>query len=53
MEPPGESPAWLAPLLAEVEADPSLRWRDADLRARGLAPTRVRRWFRAQHGLTF
>jgi AraC family transcriptional regulator of adaptative response/methylated-DNA-[protein]-cysteine methyltransferase len=53
LEPRGARPTWLAPLLAEVERDPSRRWRDADLRARGLAPGRVRRWFVAHHRLTF
>lgn len=52
-EPAGAAPDWLAPLLAELEDDPSLRLRDADLRARGLDPTRVRRWFRANRGTTF
>ena len=46
-------PAWLAPLLAAIETDPARRWRDADLRARQLDPVRVRRWFGAQHGMTF
>jgi AraC family transcriptional regulator of adaptative response/methylated-DNA-[protein]-cysteine methyltransferase len=53
MEHVGERPGWLAPLLAEVERDPSRRWRDRDLRTRGLAPGRVRRWFATHHGLTF
>jgi AraC family transcriptional regulator of adaptative response/methylated-DNA-[protein]-cysteine methyltransferase len=53
MEPDGTPPPWLAPLLAEVESDPSRRWRDADLRARGLSPGRVRRWFHTHHALTF
>lgn len=53
LEPVGEPPAWLRPLLAEVEASPGVRLADADLRARGLAPERVRRWFDRHHGLTF
>ncbi len=53
MEPGGERPPWLAPLLEEVEKDPSRRWRDRDLRARGLEPGRVRRWFASHHGFTF
>jgi AraC family transcriptional regulator, regulatory protein of adaptative response / methylated-DNA-[protein]-cysteine methyltransferase len=53
MEPAGERPPWLVPLLAEVERDPSRRWRDKDLRARGLEPGRVRRWFKSNHRLTF
>ena len=53
LEPAGASPAWLRPLLAAFEADPARPWRDADLRALGLDPGRVRRWFRAHHGMTF
>ena len=49
----GEPPDWLKPLLARVEEDVSRRWRDRDLRALGLSPTRVRRWFGANHGMTF
>jgi len=46
-------PAWLAPLLAAVEAEPTHRWRDADLRAAGFHPSRVRRWFQRVHGMSF
>lgn len=53
MEPRGGPPEWLAPLLEEVERDPSRRWRDQDLRARGLDPLRVRRWFKKSHRVTF
>ena len=49
----GAAPDWLRPLLAEVEDDPARRWRDADLRRLGLNPDRVRRWFLAQHTMTF
>lgn len=49
----GEAPEWLKPLLGEIEEAPNLRLRDADLRARGLVPERVRRWFLARHGTTF
>ncbi|MCJ8334015.1 MAG: trifunctional transcriptional activator/DNA repair protein Ada/methylated-DNA--[protein]-cysteine S-methyltransferase [Epibacterium sp.] len=40
-------------LLAELEADPAKRWREADLVARGLDPSTVRRAFRRQFGMTF
>lgn len=40
-------------LLAEVDRDPSRRLRDRDLRARGLEPRTVRRWFKKHHGMTF
>lgn len=53
MEPVGETPRWLAGLLREVDRDPARRWRDPDLRALGLDPSRVRRWFKAHHGMTF
>lgn len=53
LEPAGRPPAWLRPLLAEVEEDPARRWTDRDVRARGIDPERVRRWFRRNHGMTF
>jgi AraC family transcriptional regulator of adaptative response/methylated-DNA-[protein]-cysteine methyltransferase len=49
----GPSPAWLTPLLADVEADPLRRWRDRDLVERGLDPDTVRRWFQRHHGISF
>jgi len=53
MELRGATPEWLRPLLLEVEADPTRRWRDGDIRAMGLSPERVRRWFQKHHGMTF
>ncbi|MGB0953774.1 MAG: bifunctional transcriptional activator/DNA repair enzyme AdaA [Planctomycetota bacterium] len=53
LERSGEAPEWLRPLLKAVEADPTQRWKDQDLREFGLEPVRVRRWFQAQHGMTF
>lgn len=53
MAAPGSAPEWLRPLLDEIEAEPQRRWRDADLKAFGLHPERVRRWFRKHHGMTF
>jgi AraC family transcriptional regulator of adaptative response/methylated-DNA-[protein]-cysteine methyltransferase len=49
----GEVPGWLRPLLQEIEQNPAIRLKDADLRDRGLEPNRVRRWFKANHGMTF
>ena len=46
-------PAWLLPLMSEVEADPARRWHDHDLEVMGIDPAMVRRWFIANHGLTF
>ena len=46
-------PPWLLPLMSEVEADPARRWHDHDLEMMGIDPAMVRRWFIANHGLTF
>lgn len=53
MRPEGAAPEWIEGLLRELDADPSRRWRDADLRAAGLDPARVRRWFKRHHHMTF
>lgn len=53
MEPPGAPPPWLEQLLAQVEQDPTRRWKDEDLRRAELDPIRVRRWFLQHHGITF
>jgi len=53
LEPAGTPPVWLRELLSAVEDDPGRRWRDQDLRALQLDPTRVRRWFKKHHGMTF
>ena len=53
LEPAGRVPGWLRSLLEQVEKDPLARWTDADLRHRGVDPSRVRRWFNKHHGMTF
>jgi AraC family transcriptional regulator of adaptative response/methylated-DNA-[protein]-cysteine methyltransferase len=53
LEPEGKPPRWLRPLLDDLEADPTRRWSDRDVRGRGLSPERVRRWFKKHHGMTF
>ena len=53
MEPPGSRPAWLRELMRDFDAEPERRWKDQDLRERGLSPERVRRWFQSHHGMTF
>jgi AraC family transcriptional regulator, regulatory protein of adaptative response / methylated-DNA-[protein]-cysteine methyltransferase len=49
----GEIPDWLTPLSERIDAEPEHKWRDRDLRALGLSPERVRRWFQSVHGMTF
>jgi AraC family transcriptional regulator of adaptative response/methylated-DNA-[protein]-cysteine methyltransferase len=53
LQPPGSAPDWLQPLLEEVQEDPAAPWSDAELRRRGVAPERARRWFNDHHGMTF
>lgn len=48
-----EPPLWLTPLLTGVDDDPTRRWTDGEIRSIGLCPARVRRWFKAHHGMTF
>lgn len=53
MEPPGKTPEEIHSLMLELEADPSLRFKEGDLRDRGLDPATVRRWFKKHHNMTF
>lgn len=48
-----DQPEWASDLLADVDQHPSKRIRDADLRARGIDPATVRRYFLRQYGMTF
>ena len=48
-----EAPAWVRPLLERIEQHPQARVRESDLRAMGIEPARVRRYFMTKFGLTF
>jgi AraC family transcriptional regulator of adaptative response/methylated-DNA-[protein]-cysteine methyltransferase len=49
----GQPPDWIAALMAQIASAPDQRISAADLRASGLTPERVRRWFQRNHGMTF
>jgi len=49
----GQPPAWVAQLMARAAAAPDEKISARELRALGLPPERVRRWFQKNHGLTF
>lgn len=53
LEPKGRFPDWLSPLMEAVEAEPMRRWTSDDVRGFGVDPARARRWFQAEHGMTF
>jgi AraC family transcriptional regulator of adaptative response/methylated-DNA-[protein]-cysteine methyltransferase len=48
-----DQPRWATSLLAEVERNPSARISEADLRARGIDPATVRRYFLRHYNMTF
>ncbi len=49
----GVAPEWLRDLLEQVESEPNRRWTDTELRTCNIEPSRVRRWFKQHHGMTF
>ncbi len=49
----GRPPAWAGQLLSAIEADPTRRFSDASLRAMGTDPSRARRFFQKNYGMTF
>lgn len=49
----GTAPQWLRGCLNDIQHEPNRRWTDAELRARDVEPTRLRRWFKQHHGMTF
>ncbi len=51
--PLGETPDWITQLLAEVAQSDNIRFKDYQLRERGVEPARLRRWFKKHHGMTF
>jgi AraC family transcriptional regulator of adaptative response/methylated-DNA-[protein]-cysteine methyltransferase len=53
LEKSGQTPDWLKPLLNEIHSNPEDSFKDEDLRARNIEPTRLRRWFQKNHGITF
>ncbi len=48
----GQSPAWLDELVARVEARPTERLTDVDLRVMGVNPHRARRYFARHFDMT-
>ncbi|MBM4071434.1 MAG: bifunctional transcriptional activator/DNA repair protein Ada [Planctomycetes bacterium] len=46
-------PVWVAELLAEVEREPSAHISDRELKARGIDPATVRRYFHKRYGMSF
>ncbi len=51
--PAGETPPEVLSLLREIEEKPDERITDEGLSLRGMSPSRVRRWFLKNHGISF
>ncbi|MDD4970438.1 MAG: methylated-DNA--[protein]-cysteine S-methyltransferase [Paludibacter sp.] len=49
----GETPDYIKGLLTEMNADPAVKFKDWDLVQRGIEPSKLRRWFLKNHGITF
>jgi len=49
----GQTPDYIAKILAELNEDPSLKYSDWDLEKRKIEPSQMRRWFLKNHGMTF
>jgi AraC family transcriptional regulator, regulatory protein of adaptative response / methylated-DNA-[protein]-cysteine methyltransferase len=53
LEVPAKAPVYINTLIKEINADPSVKIKDYDLRKRGLEPNGIRRWFKKNHNMTF
>jgi AraC family transcriptional regulator of adaptative response/methylated-DNA-[protein]-cysteine methyltransferase len=53
LEKPGETPDYVMNVLKELDLDQSIKFSDWDLANMGIEPSRLRRWFLKNHGMTF
>ena len=53
MEKQDETPDYIKFLIKELQQNPYLRIKDADLRQRDIEPSQIRRWFKKHHNMTF
>ncbi|NNL43002.1 MAG: bifunctional transcriptional activator/DNA repair protein Ada, partial [Desulfobacterales bacterium] len=53
MEKLGETPDYVKSIIKELQQNPYLRIKDYDLRQRSVEPSRIRRWFKKHHNITF
>jgi AraC family transcriptional regulator of adaptative response/methylated-DNA-[protein]-cysteine methyltransferase len=48
-----QTPADYQTIMQELAQNPSLKFKDYDLKQRGIEPSQIRRWFLKNHGMTF
>src|ERR1035437_4952308 len=49
----GETPNYIKKILNEINDNPTKKFKDYDLRSKGIEPAKIRRWFKKNHGITF
>lgn len=49
----GENPDYIKTLLNDLNLHPEVKFKDWDLLQRGIEPSKLRRWFLKNHGITF
>ena len=49
----GETPEYIKKILEELNTSPSKKFKDWDLVQKGIEPSKIRRWFLKNHGITF
>jgi AraC family transcriptional regulator, regulatory protein of adaptative response / methylated-DNA-[protein]-cysteine methyltransferase len=53
METLDETPEYIRKIIEDLQSDPYLKMKDYDLRQRGIEPSRISRWFKQFHNMTF
>ncbi len=53
LEAGGKAPEWVARLMREIDKEPLAKYPDSYLRSRGIEPSRARRYFHKNYGMTF
>jgi AraC family transcriptional regulator of adaptative response/methylated-DNA-[protein]-cysteine methyltransferase len=53
MENDWETPDFIKNIIKELQENPYLKIKDSDLKARNIEPSKMRRWFKQNHNMTF
>jgi AraC family transcriptional regulator of adaptative response/methylated-DNA-[protein]-cysteine methyltransferase len=53
MEQTGEIPEYIKKIIEELQENPYLKIKDCDLKQRNIEPSKIRRWFKQNHNMTF
>jgi AraC family transcriptional regulator of adaptative response/methylated-DNA-[protein]-cysteine methyltransferase len=53
MEKLGETPDYIKTLINDINLHPEVKFKDWDLVQKGIEPSKLRRWFLKNHGITF